>query len=125
MGLTRRILIALAVFGLLVVSVPHDAESSHVREVEAVTTAERQMKQLMDVVRLFMTENRRVPTWKDLITPDERGHRWIDSDDPLPDPWGNTYVIATNSDSDEEPVVQSAGPDGTQGTADDISCAPH
>lgn len=122
MGSTRRTLIALAVFCLLVVSVPHDEESLVVRESRGLATAELQVKALMDAVQSYMIENnRRVPTWQDLLTADERGHKWIERDSPCVDPWGNAYVIATDPDFDHGPVVQSAGPDGMPGTADDIT----
>ena len=53
----------------------------------SVATAELQVKAIVGVVQELMMENRRLPTWKDLITPDDRGFSFVERDNTALDPW--------------------------------------
>ena len=87
-----------------------------------ISTAQVQVKNILDTVNNYMIENaRRIPDWEDLITPDERGYRWIESEEPPVDPWGNEYVIQRDPDYDHLPFIASFGPDRIEGTEDDIT----
>ena len=74
-----------------------------------------------EVVEVFVIRERRVPTFEDLIEPDEKGEAYLKQiTEPPTDPWGNLYEIR----SGEYPLqfeVISYGPDGQADTEDDIS----
>ncbi len=86
-----------------------------------VGRARREIRDVLNAVRLFQLNNRReIPLWQWLITPDERGHCYFDATEPLRDPWGNEYVIGEDPNVPAKAVVRSFGPDGDDGTDDDI-----
>ena len=41
--------------------------------------------------------------------------------EPPVDPWGTVYLIRPKPDNPEQPLVLSCGPDGVEGTEDDIT----
>ena len=86
-----------------------------------VSAAEIEVKSIYTEVKNYMVQNPGpVPSWEEMLERDERGHRFIDSDEPKQDPWGNEYVIAPDVDYPNLPYVQSWGPDGQPDTEDDI-----
>lgn len=85
-------------------------------------TAKLEVRSILEQVQFYMIQNAGpVPQWADLIAADERGHRFIDLDEPKRDPWGNAYVITTDAEHPNKPFVMSLGPDGVKATADDIT----
>lgn len=89
----------------------------------AIATAERNVARIKEVVDSFMLQKQgALPSWDDLLKPDDHGYRYIESNDPPVDPWGHRYVIRSVGDGTaKRAVVLSFGPDGVDGTADDIS----
>jgi general secretion pathway protein G len=71
---------------------------------------ETDVRALQNAVSIFMMQQGVCPTAIEDLTIARSARRF--------DPWGNAYVVAC--DIDAEPIVLSAGPDGLQGTVDDI-----
>ena len=70
---------------------------------------------------IIRTRARELPTWEVLITPDERGSRYLDGySEPPKDPWGNEYEIR-GGERPRDYEIMSWGPDGQPATEDDIS----
>jgi type II secretory pathway pseudopilin PulG len=55
-----------------------------------------------------------------LVTPDERGDRYLQSTHVPRDPWRSPYAYRPASGSNSKPIVFSLGMDGLPGTSDDI-----
>jgi|RhiMethySRZTD1v2_1073278.scaffolds.fasta_scaffold788090_1 general secretion pathway protein G len=87
-----------------------------------VEAAKIEIKNIHDIVNGFMVQNaNRIPTWEDLITPDAKGHKYIEIEQPKQDPWGHEYVIGHDPEYENKPMVSSWGPDGQEGTDDDLN----
>ncbi|MEM7204744.1 MAG: type II secretion system protein GspG [Planctomycetota bacterium] len=114
-----EIMVVVVILGLLATIVGSNVLGRSAKA--EVSTAEINISQLKDTVDQYMIENRRrIPTWEDLLTPDRTGHKWIQREDPQLDPWGNEYVITFDPDYEQLPFIVSWGPDGLEGTDDDI-----
>ncbi|MCB9878434.1 MAG: S46 family peptidase [Planctomycetes bacterium] len=84
-----------------------------------VTKAKTDIVVLADSVRLYYTQNGRLPASIEVLAePDDKGRTWVTglSDDP----WGNAYQLREGRTPREFEVV-SYGPDGSEGTGDDLS----
>ncbi len=114
-----EIMVVIVIIGLLVALVAPNvlgrAEEADLR------IAKIDVGQIKDAVVSYMLTNRRIPGWEDLLTPDARGHKYIEREDPKLDPWGNEYQITTDPDFENKPLVVSYGPDGLADTEDDIT----
>jgi general secretion pathway protein G len=84
--------------------------------------AEADVENLKNAVNLFRMEQSRWPeTLEDLVNPPETrgGLQEEPYLEKLPiDPWGNEYIYVIE---DNRPVIISMGPDGQEGTQDDLS----
>ncbi|MEM7205409.1 MAG: hypothetical protein AAF628_34455 [Planctomycetota bacterium] len=88
---------------------------------EAVRQARRDVLDVLRAAELYQRLNRReVPWWEALLKPDENGWRYIDLSEPMRDPWGNEYTLGPHEVFEDQVVVRSAGPDGLEGTGDDV-----
>ena len=115
-----EIMVVIVILGMLAAIVGQNVLGS--AENAEISTAKQQITNIKGAVELYMIENRRrIPTWEDLITPDNRGHRYLETEDPLQDPWGNEYDITTDPEYQHKPLIVSYGPDGIEGTEDDIT----
>jgi general secretion pathway protein G len=74
---------------------------------------------LAAVVRLYRIKHHHEPSWADLVTPDADGHSLIDGFDVMRDPWGHAYVLAPGG-SASTTEIRCLGPDGVEGTEDDL-----
>lgn len=93
--------------------------------------ARTQIKMLDDAVKLYRLKVGKYPSGDQGLEalrvepPDAPAGKWqgphLEIDVP-PDPWGNAYIYEETQDQYGEPSFQimSLGPDGTNGTADDI-----
>ena len=70
--------------------------------------------------KLFKLTNNKQPTMEDLTTPDQKGKTYIENN--TKDPWDHDYVIRERERGKFE--VISWGPDGNEGSEDDISSTP-
>lgn len=115
-----EIMVVIVILGLLATIVSTSVLGQS--EKAAISTAEMNVGRIKEVVDNYMVQNqRRIPDWEDLLTPDEKGYRYIEREDPPVDPWGNRYVITVDPEFQNKPMVVSYGPDGREGTEDDIT----
>lgn len=114
-----EIMVVIVILGILATIVTTNVLSSS--DTARISAAEIEVKSIYTEVKNYMVQNPGpVPTWDDMIERDERGHRFIDVDEPKQDPWGNEYVITEDIDYPNLPYVQSWGPDEQPDTEDDI-----
>lgn len=126
-GITRdsgftlvEIMVVIVILGILATIVGTNVLGQG--EKARVEAAKIEVKEIYDTVKLYMIQNAgRLPEWEDLITPDAKGHKYIEIEEPKQDPWGNVYVIGRDPDYENKPMVASWGPDGQEGTDDDIN----
>jgi len=84
-----------------------------------LTKAQSDVKTIADQVKLYKMKNSKTPTMEELKTPDEKGHAYLDESCDTKDPWDHEYFIRDLENNRFE--VRSLGPDGSEGTDDDIS----
>lgn len=83
--------------------------------------AKIQVIKLQEVVETFYVKNARMPEdWQQLIEKDSTGNSYLKAEDPPVDPWGNEFVLQ-RGDRANQCLIVSFGPDGVQGTEDDIT----
>ena len=115
-----ELMVVIVILGLLVSIVGTNVLGQS--ETAKLETCKMQVGKFYETVKLYMAQNRsQIPTWEDLITPDERGHSYLELSKPPADAWGNEYLITTDPEFDHLPLVMSFGPDGQEGTDDDIT----
>ena len=76
---------------------------------------EADLKAIYEASQLFKLKENRLPTVRELATPDQRGRSYLQSE-PF-DPWGHAYEIRADGNKQQ---VRCAGPDGRMDTADDV-----
>jgi general secretion pathway protein G len=52
---------------------------------------------------------------EELVTPNERGHRYLKQEVVPKDPWGNEYVYEPPNSASPDPLIYSLGKDGSRG----------
>lgn len=122
------IVIILAIVGLVTVNLM----STRGRATER--TAEIQLASIRDALRQFHLEFNRYPTdeeglevlWnRDVLDPDAEERNWRPFlEEPIPnDPWGNEWGYRQDGENAPEGMFDlwSNGPDGEEGTDDDIN----
>lgn len=82
-----------------------------------ITKAKTDVHSIESSAKLYRVKNSKVPTMEDLTTPDDKGQAYIDNIGT--DPWDHEYIIRETERGKFE--VISMGPDGSEGTEDDIS----
>jgi general secretion pathway protein G len=113
-----EIMVVIVILGLLatlvvpnVLSMGEDAKKEKART-DVVSIA--------SVAKLYKLNNNKVPTIEDLNTADAKGKTYLEN--LVKDPWDHDYVIRELERGNFE--VISFGPDGNEGTEDDISSKP-
>ncbi|MGE3171290.1 MAG: type II secretion system protein GspG [Planctomycetota bacterium] len=110
-----EIMVVIVILGLLAtLVVPNVIGMSDEAKVQKAQT---DCKSIHEQATWYRTKNGRNPSMEDLTTPDDKGHAFIESD--ITDPWDNEYIIRDIENGKFE--VISWGPDGTEGTEDDIT----
>lgn len=116
-----EIMVVVVILGLLSTLVVQNVMKSHRRAMLDKTRAD--VSSLKSTVDLFMltTGRRETPTWQMLITRDPAGEVWLEGLTRAPrDPYGNEYVLRGEAGGTGAEVI-SWGPDGVEGSEDDIS----
>ncbi len=88
----------------------------------AVKTAGIKIRELEKTIELYYSQNQRYPeTLDELVTPEEEGKQSVLKQSGLLDPWKHliTYEVTEGMEPPFELI--SFGPDGREGTEDDIS----
>lgn len=115
-----EIMVVIAILGLLVAVVSTNVFRSHDRA--QVETAKMQIKEILTAAQLYMIDNRgHKPTWIELGERDKKGHAHIDPPVPVIDPWGHPYEVGDDPEYPARILVWCRGPDGLEGTEDDIT----
>lgn len=113
-----EIMVVIVIIGLLATIVaPNVLGLSDDAKIEK---AKADIRVIADTVKIYLVQGRgaQLPTMETLTTPDEKGKVWLDSISD--DPWGNEYQIREGERRGDFEVV-SSGPDGSEGTEDDLS----
>ena len=115
-----EIMVVIVILGLLATIVGTNVLGSS--DQARIDTAKIQVMNYYDAVKGWMVRNgQKIPDWEDLITRDERGFRYLELEEPPLDPWDNEYRIEPDPDNERQPIIISWGPDGDEGTEDDIT----
>ncbi len=112
-----EIMVVIVILGLLATMVARNVigASDEARETKAKTD----IRMIADAVGGFRAKTGKLPeSLEALATKDEKGRSELND---LPkDPWGNDYQLR-EGDKPREFIVLSWGPDGSEGTEDDIT----
>lgn len=83
-----------------------------------IEKAKIDLRTIADTVAIYLVSQKadKLPSMETLTTPDEKGKTWLDIKN---DPWGNKYLLCDGERLGKFEVICS-GPDGLQGTEDDI-----
>jgi hypothetical protein len=113
--LLRKLLVGIAVFvGLtasaLVLLVAVAPDTSHGRNLPRETAKDAQT--IRSAVEMYLAESQDCPSIDNLV-----GSKLLDKGNAVRDRWGHLFTIEC---TERGPVVRSAGPDGMQGTDDDM-----
>jgi len=111
-----EIMVVIVILGLLAtLVVPNVIGASEEAKVQKART---DVHNIADAVRMYKIRNNKTPnSIEELTQPDSKGKPFIE--DVGKDPWDHEYVIHDLDRGDFE--VISLGPDGNEGTDDDIS----
>lgn len=116
-----EIMVVILILGLLATVVgPAVLGQSETAKIEK---AKSDVLKIHETAELFSIQNKgRVPTMEELVTPDSRtGDTYLRGYTTVPrDPWDNEYRIVAGERRGKF-EVQSNGPDGQEGTEDDIT----
>ena len=117
-----EIMVVIVILGLLatlvVPNVLRSADEADLGKAKADVAA---LKQTVEQYIIF-NRGAGLPTWEDLITPDDRGLAWLEGYTEAPkDPYGNEYELRRGDMGRRDYEVLCWGPDGLSDTDDDIS----
>ena len=109
-----EVMVVIAILGLLAALIVPNVTHSH--ETAMQKKAEVDLHSIADAVRMYWIENHHLPTWTDLVTPDAHGHPRLED---VRDPWDHAYVLAAGP-TPSTMEIRCLGPDGVEGTEDDL-----
>jgi general secretion pathway protein G len=112
-----EIMVVIVILGLLATLVATNVIGAS--DEARITKAQTDVRVIADSVRSYRAKNGKLPeSLEVLATKDDRGRSELEE---LPqDPWGNDYQLVPGDRPVDWEVI-SWGPDGSQGTEDDIS----
>jgi general secretion pathway protein G len=115
-----EIMVVIVILGLLATMVAANVIGAS--DEARITKAQTDVKTIADSIKQYRVKEGRLPeSLETLTTKNERGINYIED---LPkDPWGNDYILR-QGDTPRDFVVLSMGPDGSEGTEDDITSKP-
>src|SRR5262245_29482328 len=116
-----EIMVVIVILGLLGTIVTQNVIKS--LEKSRLQKAETDCKAIAEAIKMWQIQNSKgkLPTIEELTTPDDKGHAYLDTYSK--DPWDNDYMIKEGQTRNQFEVI-SWGPDGQEGTEDDISSRP-
>ena len=113
-----EIMVVIVILGLLATLVV--PEVLGMGEEAKIKKAQSDVMAIFNQAKLYKLTNSRTPTLEELTTPDDKGKTYIEN--LTQDPWDHDYVIRDTEAGKFE--VFSMGPDGSEGTEDDITSRP-
>ncbi len=118
-----EIMVVIVILGLLAtVVVPNVLGASEDANLGKAKSDVASLKQVVDTYMIRNMTNRELPTWEELITPDDRGYAWLEGYSEAPkDPWGNEYELRQGDRGRRDFEILCWGPDGMSDSEDDIS----
>lgn len=117
-----EIMVVVVIIGLLATMVGPSVFNALFRS--NIQVAKSDISSIAEAVRMYRLDNSgRLPeSLEELVTPNEQGTVYLRDQVEVPkDPWENEYVLEPDPDRPQEFIVRSFGPDGEQGTEDDIT----
>ncbi|MEL7499546.1 MAG: type II secretion system protein GspG [Planctomycetota bacterium] len=119
-----EILVVLLIIGLLSAAVVVGVRGA--RENGRKTTARMEINNIVNGLEMYNSATARYPTQNEglevlLVTVGDFEGGILKKKGELNDPWGNPYLYVVLNGSDEPFEVICTGPDGREGTSDDIS----
>lgn len=114
-------MVVIVILGLLATFVTSSLLSQG--ESAKLDTTKMQVIELQKIVDYYILKNSRAPEdWNILIEKDSTGYKYMEATEPPSDPWGNEYRLQPDRDGRRNRImVMSFGPDGQEGTDDDIT----
>jgi general secretion pathway protein G len=110
-----EIMVVIVILGLLATLVVPNvigmSDDAKIQKAQTDCTA------IFNQAKLFRVKNGKIPSMEELTTPDEKGQAYLEN--VMSDPWDHEYMIRETDRNQFE--VLSMGPDGSEGTEDDIS----
>jgi general secretion pathway protein G len=112
-----EIMVVVVIVGLLATIVATNVFPA--RDSAELKKAASDVRSIADTIGTYMVVNgaRVTPTLDELRNRDKKGRRWLDG--ATQDPWSHEYLIRDRNE--QGVVVVSCGPDGIEGTEDDIT----
>ena len=90
----------------------------------AVKTAEMKLREVGKALEIYYAQNMKYPeTLDELVNPEEEGKEGVLKPSALLDPWKNEIQYTLHEGEDPPFTLISLGPDGQEGTDDDIDYA--
>ncbi len=90
----------------------------------AVKTAEMKLREVGKALEIYYSQNMKYPeTLDELVNPEEEGKEGVLKPSALLDPWKNEIQYTLHEGEDPPFTLVSFGPDGQEGTDDDIDYA--
>ncbi|MBX3462524.1 MAG: type II secretion system major pseudopilin GspG [Planctomycetes bacterium] len=112
-----EIMVVIVILGLLATLVATNVIGAS--DEARITKAQTDVQSIAGAVKLYRSKVGKLPdSLEALATKDDRGHSYLEALNK--DPWGNDYQLMPG-DRPQDWEVISWGPDGSQGTDDDIS----
>ena len=114
-----EILVVIAILGIIG-SVAVVKYMSYLKEA-TINTAEMKLKEVGKTIEIYYSQNFKYPeTLDELITPEEEGKTGVLKRSAIFDPWKNEIQYTSNEGGDPPFDLLSFGPDGQEGSEDDI-----
>jgi len=111
-----EIMVVIVILGLLATMVAKNVMGAS--DDARIATAQDQRKTIADAVEWYYSKNGKLPeSLEELVDPDAKGGNLLK--ELQKDPWDHDFALRGESKRDFE--VLSWGPDGSEGTDDDIS----
>ncbi len=116
-----ELMVVIVILGLLMATVGQNVIRNLFTSQES--KAKLDVSEIDKAIKVYFAQNQKIPKVEDLTTPDRTGQPYIsgyESGQPINDPWDNPYLIREGEQRGTWEVL-SFGPDGQEGTDDDIS----
>lgn len=113
-----EVMVVIVILGLIATIVTTSITSSS--DEAKVNLTKNQILEIKKTIDVFYAKNSRMPRdWDELIQRDEQGARYLDANEPPLDAWDRELLLQPGEYRNQI-IIKSVGPDGQEGTEDDI-----